>query len=373
MLNATQNRFDPDYAVHPGEILGETLEARGMKKSDLATRCGLAQKTISQIINGKAPVTSETAIQLERVLGVSASLWNNLESNYRLFTAKISEQREREQHLGWLRKFPVATLKKWGVVLDVTSKAELVKHLLDFFGVASPDAWESYYRNYAVSYRKSSAFGDSTESISTWLRIGMLRAAEIETKPYDKDKFLANLCEIRRLTTYSAKDFEPKLVQFCADAGVAVTFVPELPGTHLSGATLWLTPTKALILLSLRHKTDDQFWFSFFHEACHVLRHAKKDVFIDVDHGDGSKTEEEKEADHFARSFLVPESEYKLFVQTRVFYPANIEHFAQKINIAPGIVVGMLQHDRHIKFSWSNRLKKKFRFIEKYPILSKSH
>jgi addiction module HigA family antidote len=83
--------FNPDYAAAPGEIIEEVLEARGMKKVELASRCGLSPKTISLILSGKAPVTPDTAIQLERVLGIASCTWNNLEANYRLLLAKEYE------------------------------------------------------------------------------------------------------------------------------------------------------------------------------------------------------------------------------------------------------------------------------------------
>lgn len=83
-----ENTFSPDYIVTPGEILEETLEARKMKKREFAMRCGRSAKMISQIVAGKAPITPQTAIQFERVLGVSASLWMNLETRYRLHLAR---------------------------------------------------------------------------------------------------------------------------------------------------------------------------------------------------------------------------------------------------------------------------------------------
>ena len=72
----------------------------------------------------------------------------------------------------------------------------------------------------------------------------------------------------------------------CAHAGVAVVFVQELPNTGISGSTQWLTPTKALVQLSLRYKTDDQLWFTFFHEAGHILAHGKRQVFLETDQKD---------------------------------------------------------------------------------------
>ena len=89
-----EHNYAPDYAAAPGDILEEMLESRGISKGDLAERCCLSSKTISLITAGKAPVTSETAIQFERVLGMSANVWNNLEANYRLFRAKKQDYGE---------------------------------------------------------------------------------------------------------------------------------------------------------------------------------------------------------------------------------------------------------------------------------------
>ena len=80
--NADQS-FQPDHAVPPGETLKETLETIGMSQAELAERTGRPKKTINEIIMGKSAITSETALQLERVLGVPASFWNNLERNYK--------------------------------------------------------------------------------------------------------------------------------------------------------------------------------------------------------------------------------------------------------------------------------------------------
>ena len=92
MATTTLNQYTPDHAIHPGEILEETLEARGITRTAFAERSGLSLKTVSQIIHGKAPVSPETAIHFERVLGVSANIWNNLSAYYRLYVANIKNK-----------------------------------------------------------------------------------------------------------------------------------------------------------------------------------------------------------------------------------------------------------------------------------------
>jgi HTH-type transcriptional regulator/antitoxin HigA len=361
MSKLESNQFMPDYAIHPGEILDETLSARNMKKSEFAERCQLSVKTVSQIINGKAPVTPETAIQFERVLGVSANIWNNLDAHYRLHMAKREDQRSLENQNDWVKRFPIKELVTRGLIVEGKSLAETTGRLLDFFGVASVAAWYARFKRVAVSYRKSPVFKSSNESVAAWLRIGEIEAEKIMTEPFDRKNFLEVLYRIRSLTSERPEIFEPRMNELCGQAGIALVFVAELPNTHLSGATRWLTSNKGLIILSLRHKSDDHFWFTFFHEAGHIFLHGKTSVFIDEEDM-GTNTEEEQ-ADRFAAHLLIPESKYRAFVNRGRLAKGDILQFSQFLNISPGIVVGRLQHDCVIPYEWHNGLKRKFRLI----------
>jgi addiction module HigA family antidote len=92
MSNTIQNQYTPDYVSLPGETLQEILEERGMSQAELAERTGRPKKTINEIINGKAAITPETALQLERVLSIPASFWNNRERLYREALARVEEE-----------------------------------------------------------------------------------------------------------------------------------------------------------------------------------------------------------------------------------------------------------------------------------------
>ena len=146
-------------------------------------------------------------------------------------------------------------------------------------------------------------------------------------------------------------------MRLCAKSGVAVIFTPELPKTRISGATRWLNANKALIQLSLRYKTDDHLWFTFFHEAGHILLHGKKDVFIE---SDGDTDTKEVEANRFAANFLIPPAEFKRISMSANISKKAIVSFAKEIGISPGIVVGRLQHEGILKRSYRNELKKSF-------------
>lgn len=362
MIETKLYKYEPDYVVTPGEILEENLETRNIKKNDLAQRCGVSAKTISQIINGTAPISPETAICFQRVLGVSANIWTNLEANYRLSLAKKNELQELAKSIAWAPKFPIKQLIERGFIENKTNKVEVVGQLLNFFGVGSVTAWEEKYEFMQVSFRCSPSFKSSRESVASWLRIGELCANKVECKPYNKTLFSKALSTIQTMTTEDPDVFEPKMRRLCAEAGVALVFVSELPGTHLSGATMWLNKDKALLMLSLRHKRDDHFWFCFFHEAGHILLGKKKSIFLDE--MNSFKDTEEDMANEFASNILISPDLYRDFVAQKDFTPVAIGNFTRQLGIAPGIVVGRLQHDREIHWRTLNELTRKFELIE---------
>ena len=92
MTTAT-NQYHPDYAVPPGWVLRERLAVERISQAEFARRCGRSAKLISEIISGKAPLEPETALQFERVLGVDASIWLGIESDYQLHRAREGRRR----------------------------------------------------------------------------------------------------------------------------------------------------------------------------------------------------------------------------------------------------------------------------------------
>ena len=348
--------YQPDFVTPPGDTILELLEERGMTQSELAQRMGRPIKTINEIIHGKNALTAETAIQLERVLGTPASFWLNRERIYREYLArKVADQTLQAQQ-DWLDNFPLKVMQERGWLPDTRYRSELLVALLQFFGLAAPDNWEDIWSGCLVRYRKTAAYESSDYALSVWLRQGELEAQTIACAPYDEALFKQLLAqEIRALTCETPDVFVPTLLELCATAGIAVVLIPQVTGARVSGAARWLSKDKALIQLSLRYKKNDHFWFSFFHEAGHILKHGKRDVFIDLE--DGDEDQKEEEANQFAADMLIPPSAYERFVQGNgKLSKSAVRQFAAEVGIAPGIVVGRLQHDHYLPYSHLNDL-----------------
>jgi addiction module HigA family antidote len=355
----TRYQHEPDYAVAPGETLAETIETLGMDQRELARRTGLHEHTLSQIINGHAAITAESAIKLERATGVPASMWNNLEATYRERLARIEDRKRLERDLGWLKTIPLRELIRRGLVEPLKDPVAQLQAALAFFGVNSPAEWEKQYLETCPAYRKSNCFQAEPGATSAWLRIGQLRGMSIEAEPYDASGFRKALFQARALTTEPPATFEPRLKELCRQAGVALVFVKEIKGCPVSGATRWLTPTRPLIQMTLRYKTNDHFWFTFFHEAGHIVNDSKKEVYIEDQHHDAQR---EQQANRFAADLLIPPAQVATLPGLKT--KAQVMRFSQDIGIAPGIVVGRLQKDGVIRFSHMNDLKVRFAWSE---------
>lgn len=339
MLTAQKKyEFEPDYAVPPGDTLLEVMESLEMTQKELAVRTGLTEQTLTRIFKGVQPVSYETANRLELVTQVPARMWNNLEAQYREQLAKLAERRRLGTNIQWLKTIPTKELIERGCLEATEDKVALLRKTLAFFGVSSIEAWQEIWDVPAVAARRSTCFETRPGDAAAWIRQGELQAHQIECGPFDKKRFIVALQQIRTLTREKPEVFVPEMKRLCAEAGVAVALVREMKKVPWSGATRWLTPNKAMILLSLRGRGEDKFWFSFFHEAGHVLNDGKKDLLINDDSQDDPR---EQRANAFAAEFLIPIRYDSAITKFRT--KADVVSLADELGISPGIVAGRYQ------------------------------
>lgn len=350
--------FRPDYAVHPGMLLEQELEHHELSQAEFARRIARTPKLVSEILSGKNPIEPETAIQFEHVLGIGADVWLRMESDYRLHKARKAEDERLAASEAWLKEFPVRELEKWGAIRPRGNTSQRAHDLLTLFGVASPAAFQQRYSTASVHHRKSKKLRASPAALLTWLRYGEIIASSEQPAEYSKERFRKALLKIRGLTNEKIEDFRPQIKNLCAESGVVFVLIPPLPRTCLSGAAYWTRGKTPVIQQSLRHKTNDHFWFTFFHEAGHILLHNSRTVYADDENGIGDGPE--NEANDFATEILVGKRCLQSFIANGKTSAHEVTKFAHDCGIHPGIVVGMLQHHGAITWAQLNFLKAKF-------------
>lgn len=336
--------FNSDWISPPGETVEDILEERDMSQAELARRLGISSKHVNQIIQHAAPISASIALGLEKVLGPPAAFWLRREGQYRADVARLEELQSLESAQEWAKQFPYLELAKLGYVNAQAKGGERGRELLKFFGIASPAAWQPV----AASFRRTEKFECDEFALESWLQIGAIEAAGIDCEPFDKASFAAALIRLRDLTRRPATAWLEELVPACAACGVAVVVSDALPKTRTSGAARWLSPQKATIQLSLRYRWEDSFWFSFFHEAGHILLHGKKAVFVEG-RGAGKNLDSnsigqrmENEANQYAAETLVPPT---FTSRLESLESKDLKSFAKEVGVSPAIIVGRMQHE----------------------------
>ena len=348
--------YEPETISHPGETILDMLDDLHMSQVEFARRMGRPINKVNEIINGKRGITVETALELEQVLGLPASFWLNREQNYRLALSRQSRAMSQSADSEIVQRFPYVEMAKLGWVASTRKLPERRHELLNFFRVASLTQLEKI-QELAPSFRKSQLKKASPEALAAWLRRGMIATTDLSIGTFDKQAVRDQLLALRELTLTTRERPQQTLQERCGKLGIAVVFVPHLEKTYVGGAAYWLNgPSKLpVIQLSDLGRTNDRFWFNFFHELGHILLHSPKETWLDDFTNDQSP--HEVEANQFAADTLIPPIAYEQLLSRNDLSVAGVEEFSKTIGIAPAIVVGRLQREKRLRNDWLNGLK----------------
>ncbi len=347
-----QNQYFPQSVPHPGETLKEKLEEMEMGPKEFALRTGKPEKTIIAVLNGESSITPDMAVQFEQVTRIPAHYWMNHQRGYDEYIARKKRNKLIGEAVPWAKQFPLADMIKKGWLPQVSTIQEKTMEILSFFGFSNHTAWEDYYFNQQlkVAFRISLAQTKEPYAISAWLRKGELQATALIANNYSEKKFKEALPALKSIMAHHPEGFFHQLQAICLAAGVKVVHTPCLTKAPISGSTRWLNDTP-FIQLTGRYNRNDSFWFTFFHEAGHILLHGKKDIFLEnLDYTD-KDLEKENEADRFAVKWTLTEKEEEEIVSLPSLSKEDITGFAKQFNTHPAIIIGRLQHKKLIPYS----------------------
>ena len=364
----SRQAFRPEWASAPGETIADLLADQRLSVDDFARLMEYTPEEVRDLLEGRTSISVRIARRLAQTLGASVEFWMSRDYQYREDISRLHNA-ERD----WLRDLPIGDMIRFGWLSPTPLPADETRACLAFFGVPSISAWRQVYGGleHMAAFRTSRAFDSRPGSVAAWVRRGEVEAEQIETKPWDPRQFEASLEAVRHLTKRrDPRHFIPELQQCCAEAGVAVTVVRAPAGCRASGAVRFLTPSKALVQLSFRYLSDDQFWFTFFHEAGHLLLHRERISYLESLRGDSCgllegadplSEEEEQQANEFAVRTLIP-LEFRVGLENLRADPRAVIRFSVQVGVSPGIVVGQLQHLGRIAPNRLNMLKRRYRW-----------
>lgn len=345
----------PDYIVTTGDFIAEWMEEEGINAAELSRRLGVTPKHVSELLRGIAPLSHAHALGLERVTGIPARIWNQYESGYREDLARAHEDVQLAAQYDEAKAFPLAYLRKWRfITAPARNRADTVRQLLGLLGVATLDAWKTTWREGSVAYRRAAIARNNAPALAIWLSLAERHHDGVpDLADFDRDAVRELVPQIRRLTRQDPVEAIAETTRLLQAAGVVLCVTPPVPGLGIHGVTRWING-HPVVQLSLLFKTDDQLWFTIFHELGHVLLHGDKELYVE-----GEETLAEREADEFATEALIPGSYRERLPPARDV--ARVRVLADELGIAPSIVLGQAQRATR-DYAWGHELKVKIEF-----------
>lgn len=353
--------FQPQWASPPGDTIRDILRERGLDSTVLSSVVGIGSETAEAILGGQEPITLDLARKLSASLGASVQFWIARDAQYRDDLTRLDANE-------WMRALPLRDMYALGWLPTHTDWEDRYEACLRFFDVLDPSSWRSRYADVVseARFRSSEQGKNNAEAIATWLRQGEITVAPIPCERWNPGRFRESLEAIRLLTrSRNPADFLPELAGVCARSGVALGVIRPPSRCSVSGASRFVDSDRAVILLSGRFLTDDHLWFTFFHEAGHLLLHDASHTYVDdlaptAAHDDVVDFDE-ADANRFAQEELVPTLTLQNISADRISV-RSVLSAARQLGIAPGIVVGQLQHAGLIPFQRLNGVKRRYRW-----------
>lgn len=336
------------------------MEQQGLTNKDLMSYMGAASK-VSEVLNGKRPLSLNMIRKLSSGLGISADILIQAPE----LTAAIDLDVE------W-SDFPLAEMRKRGYFEGFTGtlselKEYAAEHLNRFLSsVPSGTQLKPALLRSSAHLRSNNK---ETDEFAVWAwQVRVLQKAQEEQLAANYVAGTVNLTWMQKLARLSWSAQGPLLAkEYLNKHGIHLIIEPHLSKTYLDGAVCLKCNGNPVIALTLRHDRVDSFWFTLMHELAHIALHIDGNESwylddLDVTHNDKA----EQEADSQASEALLP----KEIWQSATFTSADdVNQLAKLLEISPCIIAGRLRHEsgEHTKFGTLFREKVRHLFTAFSP------
>lgn len=349
----------------PSQLIESRLQARGWSHRVLARILEIPESTFSSIMRGKTPISTDLALHLNAVLGISADELLQLQTEHELAKAQLEfrlhpDLSTRAVIFGEL---PISDMISRGWLKDVTDvrDGKVESALCEFFGVESVNDIEILPH----AAKKTNVLGNATPTQLAWLYRVKQIANDMLVSKYSREAVTSALKKLKTLLI--SVEGARKVPRIMTECGIRYVICESLPASKIDGVCFWLNDNSPVIGMSLRYDRIDNFWFVLRHEIEHVMQgHGHAAAMLDTElekerAGTGSNvSEEERVANKAAANFCVPHSALEDFIERKspAFTERDIRGFAARLNIHPGLVAGQLQHETNRYDLFRNHLVK---------------
>ena len=349
------NRLVPARAIHPGEVLREELQERGIKQKDFAQLIGVQAPHLNEFIKGKRNLNEDLAMRLEKHLHIPYKTWMNLHNGY-IYDCKAMEERQTEEQDALAFEAACAEIFNIKLLYKVLKMSllpciERVSRLKSLFSFDLLSSMELKLQ-VAGLYKHSEKVQIDEKNMQTWLLLNWLKSSVIETEaPYEKGNGLKAAEELSKMA--NLRELTIQSVQECLNRnGISYVHVEKLDKVPVDAFSTYMNG-HPIVTVTYRYNDMDKLIFDVLHELCHIEKHLTDGsrAFIALEGSLYSTDPREKEANEFARQHLIPDDVWKkiLMVGSRSLSPHKVVRTiaveAQRQGISPSIAISRYKHD----------------------------
>ncbi|SEP18811.1 HigA family addiction module antitoxin [Niastella yeongjuensis] len=353
------SNLTPSIAIHPGELLKDELDSRGIKQKEFSELIGVQATQLNEIINGKRGINAEMALLFGKALNMDVSIWINLQNNYELDLARINEKVQKrlmaiEQWLQIQQRIPEKYLKKKGYLkgnpIHDIDTIKTIYNLNNIDQLLDLDKEASFYK-----LRKSSTVSIDSTNLIAWTKLVNYEASKLKVEKFNKQNVNTLVTKLKDVF-WKNKNTVSKTKNILSEFGIKLIILENPEKCPIDGYTYW-NKSNPVIGLTLSHNRIDYFAYTLFHELGHVYLHVqnnKSTEFVDLesDNISSDQNKEENEADSFANDHLINPENWKEFIKSPIKNKEeSIIYLAKKEKIHPAIIKSRLS------FELNNRIK----------------
>lgn len=365
-MAAKKTGISLDLIIHPGETIADLLDERGISQADLAARTGVSTAYVSNVISGKKDISKKFAMALEYALGVPKTFWLNLQANYDAELLEANQEltiTNEEKYACKALSEVVEHLQKRNIIPISQRIEETILSLRKFLQISSIENLKNLVPQGA--FRMAHKATVNPHVMGAWLRICHIIGEKSPVIPSFDPKKIDNLVdEIKKIMLKTTCDIQKELITVMQQYGIHFSVVKNFKGAPVHGYISQKADGTYQMVLTIRGSFADIFWFSLFHELGHIVNGdvSKGSKYIDT--ADNENVEQEYAADLFASNKLLSNASYKHFTQLKDFSISAIKQYAKAQNVMPYIVIGRLQKDGYIPYTWYSEYKLRYKWAE---------
>lgn len=334
--------YTPAEVFPAGEYLRDELDEREWTVTEFAEIIGRPIQAVSEILNGKKEITTETALALSEALGTTPELWLNLQTAYRLYEQRSNASKEAltpvARRARLRQVIPLAQVRSRGWLPETDDLDDIESAVCDLLEINNLDE----HPQFAVAAKRSNSADPITIEQVAWLAFVRRIADSQDVAAFDVDG-LGQLAENLPGILKDGPSELSRLPTLLGECGVCLVFAEGLRGGKLDGAVTFLADGRPVIGLTTRNNRFDSLLFALLHECAHlVLGHitAQSGAIFDDDLMEPQSDPDEVAANEQAASWLFPGG----FETSEISVSAIIQT-ATRFNVHPSVVIGHIQHE----------------------------